>query len=218
MLNLANIEPMEDLMTVDENYMHHINLWKQVKDGKIKAFDTLYDQYIDALYAFGLSFSSDTELVRDSIQDLFFELYKYRKKLSDTDNIKNYLFKSLKRKIIYNQNKALKVVYKREVFENTKEDKESVEENIINTENSNAVKKQLAKAIEALPYRQREALTLKFKAELPYGEVAKILNISVESARTLIYRAIKSLKESVAGKIDDDSIILLFLQLTTPEK
>lgn len=218
MLNLATIELTEGLMTADEKSMHHIHLWKQLKEGKMKALDALYDQYIDALYAFGLSFSSDTELVKDSIQDLFLELYKYRKKLSDTDNIKNYLFKSLKRKIFYNQSKTLKVVYKREVFENSSEKKESVEENIINIENSDAVKKQLAKAIEELPYRQREAITLKYKAELPYGEVAKILNVSVESARTLIYRAIKSLKESVAGKIDDDSIILLFIQLTTSKK
>lgn len=74
-------------------------LWTKVKLGDLDAFNQLYDKYIDALYEFGIQYTNDTDYVKDCIHDLFLDIYKYRKKLSDVDNVKYYLFKSLKRKI-----------------------------------------------------------------------------------------------------------------------
>lgn len=202
-------------MTESENKYNQRNLWKEIKAGKTEAFDTLYEQYIDMLFSFGLTFSSDSGLIKDSIHDLFFELYKYRKKLSDTDNIKNYLFKSLKRKIFSNQSKKRKITYAREIADLPDLNKGSVEEDLIHAEQNDEVWEELTKAINNLPHRQREVLTLKFIADLSYTEIAEIMEISVESARTSVYRSLKLIKESVTGKIDSNLILLFFLKLTS---
>ncbi len=200
-------------MKVNRDSFDQRNLWKRIKAGEADAFDHLYDQYVDILFSFGLTFSQDPELVKDSIHDLFFELYKYRKKLSDTDNIKNYLFKSLKRKIYAGQSRKLKINYTPEVLDLPNLKRESVEENIIEAEQKDETFLGLSQGINELPERQREALTLKFNAELSYVEIAGLMNISVESVRTLIYRSLKTLRQSLSNKFNKNPIILFLVEL-----
>ena len=182
-------------------------LWKRIKAGETDAFHELYMQYADVLFSFGSIYSKDQELVKDCIHDLFFDLYKYRKNLSGNAHIRNYLFKSLKRKIISPKNGKLKLVYSSSIQDeneaglNSTEDlQEEKEENLM----------RIRKVIEKLSDRQQEALNLRFQLGLPYSEVAKILDISVESVRTLIYRTVKTIREEL--KTESISILLLFTQ------
>ena len=184
-------------------------LWQKVKAGDTLAFNHLYSQYVNPLFSFGLMYSNDKELIKDSIHDLFLELYKYRKNLADNDNIKRYIFKSFKRKIYQNQQKKQKIKW-----DDTGEISQTIDSKLATTiifNEEDELTSKLLQAIEELPERQRKALILKFQIELPYQEVAEILGISVESTRTLIYRAIKSLRKSLSPKTEAE-LILLFLR------
>jgi RNA polymerase sigma factor (sigma-70 family) len=183
-------------------------LWKRIKTGETLAFHELYMQFADILFSFGLIYSKDQEFVKDCIHDLFFDLYKYRKNLSDNDHIRNYLFKSLKRKIQSPQSGKLKLVFTN-TFQEGNEQKaslaeteglESQEENIEN----------IRVAMGKLSDRQQEVLNLRFQVGLSYTEIAKILDISVESARTLVYRSVKTIREEL--KLSNNALILFYLQ------
>ena len=76
-----------------------VQLWMEIKKGDLKALGHLYDLYINVLFSYGIKHSKDKEHVMDCIHDLFLDLYKYKEKLTCTDNVKYYLFASLKRKI-----------------------------------------------------------------------------------------------------------------------
>ena len=78
------------------------------------------------------------------------------------------------------------------------EDTNSVEKTIIENENQEEKTKGLSKALGSLSSRQREAIHLKFNSEMTYEEISEILDISVESARTLIYRSIKELRKNIS--------------------
>lgn len=183
-------------------------LWKRIKAGETNAFHELYLQYADILFSFGSIYSKDQELVKDCIHDLFFDLYKYRKNLSDNDHIRNYLFKSLKRKILLPKNGKLNLVYSSKIQEenehkSTSSDDEQLEEREENLE-------QIRKAIDRLSDRQQEALNLRFQLGLSYPEIAKLFDISVESARTLVYRSVKTIREEL--KANNVSLILFLIQ------
>ena len=66
----------------------------------------------------------------------------------------------------------------------------------------------LNEAMKTLSNRQREGLSLKFEHNCSYPEIAEIMGISVESARTIIYRALKELRKCMEDK--GYSIQLLF--------
>lgn len=184
-------------------------LWKRIKAGETQAYHDLYMQYADVLFSFGNIYTKDQDFIKDCIHDLFFDLYKYRKNLSDNDHIRNYLFKSLKRKIQAPPSGKLKLVYSQEVQEENEqsaigtdtEEAEYQEENIAN----------IRKAIDKLSERQQEVLNLRFQIGLPYTEIAKILDISVESVRTLVYRSVKTIREEL--KLSNNALILFSMQI-----
>ncbi len=86
--------------------MLEIKLWKAFKSGDKSAFEKLYELYIDDLLSYGYRVTSDRQLIRDSIQDLFLHLWQTRSNLSDTDSIRFYLYRSLRNRIIRNMEKA----------------------------------------------------------------------------------------------------------------
>jgi len=168
-------------------------LWESFIKGDDDAFNGLYTQFVNTLYAFGLRYADDAELVKDSIHDLFIDLYKYRKTLKADVNVKSYLFTSLKRKIFL----LLKQESRKGIFEADFMFSFSIEDQMINNEEQSELKAKLKKQLTLLPSRQKEAIYLRFNAELEYEEIATVMNISMETCRTLVYRGIKQLRENL---------------------
>lgn len=178
-------------------------LWNRMKAGETKAFNEVYQTYADILFSFGMVYSKDREYVKDCIHDLFFELYKYRKNLSDNDHIRNYLFKSLKRKIQSANKAKLELIYTENIHESgdskiTSDGEDEQEERL----------EQIRKALTKLSEHQQEVLNLRFQIGLNYAEIARLMDISVESVRTLVYRSVKTIREELHVR---SSAVLLFL-------
>jgi len=74
-------------------------LWKSFKSGSESAFIFIYEHNFEMLYSYGRRLTNNEDVIKDAIQDLFIELRKNRENLGDTDSIKFYLFKCLKRRI-----------------------------------------------------------------------------------------------------------------------
>ena len=190
------------------------NLWIQFKEGNDHSFYLLYDQYSDHLYKYGCHFSKDKDFVKDCIHDLFLELYKYRERLSVTDNVQFYLFRSLRRIIHKERVKLIPVVYDEMIYSQNNIQDLSCEDSIIASETEAENRVFLNEAMKTLSNRQHEALSLKFEHNQSYHEIAEIMGISVESARTMIYRALKVLREGIEHK--GHSIQLLFFLTRYP--
>ncbi|WP_254561213.1 RNA polymerase sigma factor [Dyadobacter diqingensis] len=186
-------------------------LWERFTLGDQSAFASLYDQYSDVLYSFGLRYTSDNELIKDCIHDLFIDLHHYRGRLAKEVNVKFYLLKSLRRKLNTANRKAS--VFS---FQGWNSDETlpistftfSIEHEMIMDENQRDILQALALEINQLPDRQREILYLKFNHDLDYEEIAAIMQISVPTCRTFIYRALKQLR----GRLE--IVYILFAMLS----
>lgn len=180
----------------------------------MQAFHELYQLYADILFSFGMIYRKEPELVKDYIHDLFFDLYKYRKNLADNDHIRNYLFKSLKRKIQSGKGGKLNLIYTVSVPEETglknytrdEEEREFQEENLV----------KIRVAMKKLTDRQQEILNLRFQVGLTYPEIAVILDISVESVRTQVYRAVKTIREEL--NVTSGPVVLFYLYSAVSRK
>lgn len=173
-------------------------LWKSFRNGDDRAFYELYDQHSDALYSFGMQFCKDPGFVKDCIHDLFLDLHKYREQLSPTDSIRFYLFRALRR-IIHKQKLGISLLNLDHKVEQTlRAHVPACEETLIHSEIQQENLDLLADAVSRLTKVQQRALFLKFEQDLDYAEIAILLNISVESARTNMYRALKALRKSLS--------------------
>ena len=86
-------------------------LWQAFLSSDKEAFACLFEEYADAMYAYGCKMTSDAELVKDAIQDVFVKLYKNRLSLRENVMIKGYLFVTLK----HRQREAIYLHYIQEI-------------------------------------------------------------------------------------------------------
>jgi len=176
-------------------------IWNNLRNGDVEALGELYDLFVDCLFSIGIQVVNDRSVVQDQLHELFLDLYKYHEKLSAVENVPGYLITSFKRKL-YKQNN-FKVTYLKQNWEENLEEvspdlkiTRSQEEILIQEENtkerSNFLKGQLSNLTE----HQRHILKMKFTEEKSYEEIADIMSLSVASARTLLYRTVKTLRKA----------------------
>ncbi|UZR97305.1 RNA polymerase sigma factor [Chondrinema litorale] len=177
-------------------------IWAEFKQGKPEAFHYIYKTYFSILFNYGCQITQDKELIKDLIQDVFVELNEKKKRLGDVNNIKFYLFKSLKRKILALSKK--KFLSKSPDFLNTIKSFAITiphEEKIISTETEENRKNLLDEAYSKLSVRQREVLMYYFYEDMSYDEISELMDFSKnEHARKLVYRAVCKLKEEIERK------------------
>ncbi len=184
-------------------------LWTRFQKGDKQAFSNIYMTHVDVLFLYGSKLCSNTNVVKDSIQDIFIDLFEHRNQLSEPNNIRYYLFKILKRTIFSKLKKAQKSV---DLFDlnslrfNAEYNYENI---IIKKEIDNDRKKLMAKLLMELTAKQQEILYLRFTMGFSYLEISRILNIDHNSVRKQVYRAIKSLRESTLFK-NHLSLIVFF--------
>jgi len=172
------------------------DLWKGFVRSEKGAFSRMYDLHVDSLFSYGCKLCSDSEMVKDSIQDVFIDLYEHRNQLSVPNNIKFYLFKALKRTLFRRLKKERKFGSINERNDLSFQTDYSIEKETINVEIENYKKKLILHTLKTLTRKQQEILYLKFTMGFDYQEISQILGIDNNSVRKQVYRAIKRLRES----------------------
>ncbi len=181
-------------------------LWNEFLSGNSQAFRIIYDDHIQSLFKFGTHFTRNEELIHDCIHDVFIDLYKYRATLKATNNIKLYLFVSLRRKLFKILSEKGKFVSLDEEGPSFSYYLSSAAETDAEAELQTLKLNWLEEAMRKLSSRQKEAIYLRFVKGLSYEELSEILQINYQSARNLVFRGIESLRESCPKK----ALYLLF--------
>lgn len=184
----------------------HLN-WLQFKNGNKEAFAIFYNLHIDRLFQYGLKLSNDEDTIKDAIQEVFLDLYLNREKNNSTpENLKYYLLLALKRNLIKKLKTKRRFDYGDQIEMNFNDFEFSVEYQIIEQETDNEIRQKVIDALDQLPGKQKEAVYLRFNEAMDYPEIAKILGITIESARKQVYRALKTVREL----LDNKSNVILF--------
>ncbi|SOD88741.1 RNA polymerase sigma factor, sigma-70 family [Spirosoma fluviale] len=185
--------------TTQKVYAHHeaeTQLWQQFRQGSELAFEKLTNYFYRDLHFYGSRFTPDTDLLKDCLQDLFVDLWVYRHKVMDTDYIRPYLYKSLRRKIYREVTRQANHISDDTLpFDEVSTSDPTAEHTLIQTELSEYQSTRLNKLLERLSARQREAIHLKFYAELSNEEIADILSVNKQSVANLLHRGLSRLRD-----------------------
>ena len=182
-------------------------IWEEFKNGEEYALAQIYNQNIDFLFFYGKRFTKEEAFVLDIIQDLFYELIRSKKNLGKTDNIRLYLLKSFRRKLIRELQKKQKLSVRKEAIEIIPDVVFSVEEELILAEEKSKQLEIVRYGMKGLNPKQREVLYYKFTLGLDYKQISEIMEMTNDSARQIVSRAINSLKKY----FDKNNFILMFI-------
>lgn len=172
---------------------HDTALWNAFRSGDKNAYAEIYELYFDLLYSYGKRFIADQTQVEDAIQELFITLWRTRERLSSVDNIKFYLFHSLRRDIrrINEREKALEKVDFDSflIMHNHPADEYSPAD----TERELTLK--LVAILQNLPKRQLEAITLRYYDNFSIAEIAAIMDVSEKTVRNTLHNSLTLLRK-----------------------
>ena len=162
-------------------------LIKEFQEGKEAAFNELVDRYLSSTYGFFTKFTNSKEEAEDLAQDVFIKMYKALKEFRFESEFKTYLYRA-------NINMS-NTYLRRNKWKNMLHLDQISEPEYIDTTNEDKWKrKELWNAIARLPKIQRMVVTMRTTENLPYKEIAKIMNISENSAKVNYHHAVESLK------------------------
>jgi RNA polymerase sigma factor (sigma-70 family) len=187
-------------------YEDEARWWQRLLQGEQDALAYFYEKYADTLLKYGISITPNREMVQDAVQELYIQIWNRRANLSVPHSVKYYLIASLRRLILKD------VINARLISEATPE--VATHEVVFELEEmENDIHHKLQLAVRALPNRQQEVIFLRFFEKLSYEEITELTGLDYQVLRNTIHRAIKTLRQSLADKIDLLLPLLLFLAI-----
>ena len=179
---------------------------QSVQEGDMQ-FIALYKFYYQDLYAYGVSLGFNTEDVKDAIQEVYLKLYFNERLCIDEKKIKFYLLRSVRNQLI-DWERTKKDTSSIEEEERSFKLSVSVEENFISDEEDLLLKKSVNRILDLLTDHQREIVYLHFIEEMPYEEIAVMLDMKIQTVRGQVFKAMEKLR-----KLDSKDYFLFFLIL-----
>jgi RNA polymerase sigma-70 factor (ECF subfamily) len=170
-------------------------LMMAVQDGKKLAFNVLVERYKKKAYYIALGLVGDSDEAYDLSQEAFIRVYNARKRYDRKRPFFSWFYAILSN-LAKNQikKKSVRAEYARQVKNehNPTQDFSSSPDVIVEADET---KKQVWAAIEKLSYDHREIIILRHFQDLPYDEIAKLLDIPTGSVMSRLYYARKKLRE-----------------------
>jgi len=162
-------------------------------NGDTAAFSKLYNMHVNLLYNYGCKLTTDVELLKDCIQDVFIKIYNKRTELDSVANFKSYIIISLKNKLCDESRKRVNLsdvaVEELDVVSS-----DNIEKDYIDNEKEMLNNVFVTKILDQLSPRQRKAIVLYYIEEKKYEEICMLMDMNYQSVRNLIHRGISKMR------------------------
>ena len=181
------------------------NYYPSVQDLEIgdefEAYAKVYRDYVNELYSYAVSLGYSEGMAMDAIHDVFFKLVVSSKGLEDIGNVKFYLFRSIKNRLLDIQKHGRRITFDDMSKQDFRMDVSFADEMIISAEERHQIEIRVKKLMDELTPTQKEAIYLRYIQEMEYDEIADLLHINPESVRKLVHRGLDKLRQQNLGII-----------------
>ena len=156
--------------------------------------NTKMKYYRAKVYKFIALFTKNEELAEDLTQDVMLKVWTRKTKLSNLEDLDNYILKIAKHHVIDHFKKlAREKKYQEEVWRRMKNSPLQADENMITKD----IENELDAIVMTLPQRQQEVFTLNHEKGLSLDEIATTLDIAPRTARNHLNRAMKVIRSQM---------------------
>jgi RNA polymerase sigma-70 factor (ECF subfamily) len=170
--------------------------WK-FKQGNTEALSCIYQKYLDDLLTLAVGLLNDSNEAEDIVQDVFVSFVKSAKKIKLRGSLKAYLATSVVNRVrdrIRNKRRTRSLDRDR-LKANI--DLQKTDQSLIYTEQW----QRLIRALDELPYKQREVILLRLKSDMKFREIAKLQNVSIHTAMGRYKGGLNRLRSSLNGEV-----------------
>ncbi len=173
-------------------------------EGDTQSLETLIHKYKDRVYTYILISVKNQELADDIFQDTFIKVMTSLKikKYEERGSFISWIIRIAHNLVIdhYRKNKKLPTVSNTDstydLFNNSDFSDSNIEDKIIQNQIENDVKK----LIDLLPFEQKQVVLLRIYGDMSFKEIAKITNVSINTALGRMRYALINLRKIIEQK------------------
>jgi RNA polymerase sigma-70 factor (ECF subfamily) len=158
-------------------------------------FDEFYEAYFDRVARALVLAGADRESAWDATQDAFARALRRWRTVHDMDRPDGWVY-------VVAMNR-LRDRWRRDERHRASPQPET--EAVADNTGSIATRLSVRDLIETLPPRQRQAVVLRYFADLPIGDVADAMGCAVGTAKATIHQALQNLRVELDDQEDDDA-------------
>ncbi|SFA53247.1 RNA polymerase sigma-70 factor, ECF subfamily [Pedobacter suwonensis] len=193
LLYISVVMKMHNLHKISDEEL--VNLL--TKDNQ-KAFTEIYNRYALNLADFAISKLNQVEDAQDIIHDLFIKLWEGRRSLIITANLKTYLFTLVRYKVI---DKIRHNITRREYASTAQRIADYFDHGTNQQLEVRELNLLLQNSLKEMPPRVQQIYQLSRHQHHSVAEIAKSLNISTQTVKNQLSKALKHLKKSIGNVI-----------------
>lgn len=172
--------------------------WRNFKGGHFASLGILFEIYYSELFYYGIKIVALPDLVKDTIQDLFTDVWERRNKMTAIENFKAYLIISLRREL-FRRVIRIRKESSADLFPSS-QFSFSPEDFLISDEENREHSELLSKSMDGLTERQREVILLRFFHGLEFPEISLVLEMNVQSVRNLLFRSLDKIRKDMSDQ------------------
>jgi RNA polymerase sigma-70 factor (ECF subfamily) len=179
-----------------------IALMVRIGAGDHAAFRVLVERHQDAVVGTVAKMLGNPSEAEDISQQVFLRLWHHAKRYRPEAKFTTYLF-TITRNLVFNESRRRS---RRKEVSTDERDEFShlqVESNPDRQPDAELLQAELQQAVDAaiaaLPEAQRMAVVLRRYEQLPYEEIATVLDLSVSAVKSLLFRARATLRDSLSS-------------------
>jgi len=166
-------------------------IFKQIKDGDIHAFETLFRSYYEPLCRYACRFVGNMDTAEEIVQDLFYVLWKDRQNLNIFTSVNGYLYRSVKNRSLQQLEKeTVRDAYRTMYAENEVIETVTPQEEMEYKE----LEQLMQETLRRLPERRQKIFRMNRMDGKKYNEIAQELHISVKTVEAEISKTLKLLR------------------------
>ncbi len=184
----ANRQSMQTVRAFDER-----RLLQQVAEGDEKAFAMLVEQKWNNIYAQALTYVKSTHHAQDIVQEVFLKVWEKRQTLIELERFDSYLFIIARNYIISELRKKITVPIGDKLIESFEEESKAPDRILVHKQLTELVER----AMQLLPPQQKITIKLSREEGLSHEEIAKHMELSKETVKKHICRALNFLRTYV---------------------
>lgn len=177
--------------------------WERIRAGDLKAYELFYKQWYPAMCYYAKQLTNNGFAAEEITQDTFLKMWQNRHTIFSKDqSIKNFLYRTVHNNCI---NYCIRQKTQKErllTFASSRwwyeiGEQFAYDESLLDELHAKETQRKIELLIEGLPAQCREIFKLSRFDDKTNDEIAALLDISVNTVRTQIYRALNKIKSAL---------------------
>lgn len=181
-------------------------LLEKQREGNAAAYNILFKRYYDSLYKYALKNVKDSFTAEELTMDVMLRLWEKKGEIEVLNDLKAYLFRSIKN-AIYNH-------YRKKILTTVPLETDEVVRTLISADDALQTKElnqfYLQKLAQLSPQR-RQVFQMSREENMTYPEIAKNMNLSVNTVENYMVATLRYFRKEI--KEHADFIIVLLISI-----